>query len=343
MTIIDLRSDTVTLPTPAMREAMYRAEVGDAGYGEDPTINRLEELAATITGKEAAMFVPSGTMGNCLSVLAHTCRGDEVILESESHIYFNEVAGMAALGSVQARTVPGRRGVLDPGQVEAAVRPQNVHFPRTSLLCVENTHNRGGGTVTPLATLAELYRVAHRNGMCVHMDGARVFNAATYLGVPVAEVVRHTDSVMFCLSKGLAAPVGSMVAGPAGWMAEARRYRKMLGGGMRQAGILAAAGLVALTTMTGRLHQDHELAKKLAVDLSRLPGIQVDLDAVQTNIIFVDVAAARKDAKSVCAALAEQGVRCNPAAATRIRLVTHKDIAAEDIDVAVEAFAKALS
>lgn len=342
MKIIDLRSDTVTLPTPAMREAMYRAEVGDDVYGEDPTVNRLEELAASITGKEAAMFVPSGTMGNCLSVLAHTRRGDEVILESESHIYFYEVAGIAALGSVQARTVPGRRGILDPGQVEAAVRPANVHCPRTTLLCVENTHNRGGGTVTPLATLAELYQVAHGNGMRVHMDGARVFNAAAYLGVPVAEVVKYTDTVMFCLSKGLAAPVGSMVAGPADWMAEARRYRKMLGGGMRQAGILAAAGLVSLTTMTGRLHEDHALARKLAIGLSGLPGVQVDLDAVQTNIVFVDVAATQKEARAVCAALAEQGVRCNPAAATRIRLVTHKDIAAGDIDVAVQAFAAAV-
>lgn len=343
MKIIDLRSDTVTLPTAAMREAMYRAEVGDDVYGEDPTVNRLEELAASLTGKEAAMFVPTGTMGNCLSVLAHTRRGDEVILESESHIYFYEVAGIAALGSVQARTVPGRRGVLDPEQVEAAVRPQNVHCPRSTLLCVENTHNRGGGTVTPLATLAELYRVAHSNGMRVHMDGARVFNAAASLGVPVSEVVKHADTVMFCLSKGLAAPVGSMVAGPAEWMAEARRYRKMLGGGMRQAGILAAAGLVALGTMTSRLHEDHALARTLAVGLSRLPGIQVDLAAVQTNIIFVDVAASQKDARSVCAAVAERGIRCNPAAATRIRLVTHKDIAAGDIDVAIAAFAAAVS
>lgn len=343
MKIIDLRSDTVTLPTAAMREAMYRAEVGDDVYGEDPTVNRLEELAASLTGKEAAMFVPTGTMGNCLSVLAHTRRGDEVILESESHIYFYEVAGIAALGSVQARTVPGRRGVLDPEQVEAAVRPQNVHCPRSTLLCVETTHNRGGGTVTPLATLAKLYRVAHGNGMRVHMDGARVFNAAAYLGVPVSEVVKHADTVMFCLSKGLAAPVGSMVAGPAEWMAEARRYRKMLGGGMRQAGILAAAGLVALGTMTGRLHEDHALARTLAVGLSRLPGIQVDLAAVQTNIIFVDVAASQKDARSVCAAVAERGIRCNPAAATRIRLVTHKDVVAGDIDVAIAAFAAAVS
>lgn len=342
MKIIDLRSDTVTLPTPAMREAMHRAEVGDDVYGEDPTINRLEELAASITGKEAAMFVPSGTMGNCLSVLAHTRRGDEIILESESHIYYYEVAGIAALGSVQARTVPGRLGILDPERVAAAIRPQNIHFPRSTLLCVENTHNRAGGTVTPLATLKELYRVAHDNGLSVHMDGARVFNAAAYLQVPVADVLQHTDTVMFCLSKGLAAPVGSMVAGPAAWMEEARRYRKMLGGGMRQAGILAAAGILSLTEMTGRLHEDHAHARRLAEALAALPGVYVDLEAVQTNIVFVDVAATGKDARSVCAAVAAWGVRCNPASATRIRLVTHKDIAAADIATAIEAFAEAV-
>ncbi len=337
MTIIDLRSDTVTLPTPAMRQAMYQAEVGDDVYGEDPTVNRLEELAARLVGKEEAMFVASGTMGNCAAVLAHTRRGDEVIMEAGAHIYVNEVGGIAALGSVQARTVAGRRGVLAPEQVAAAVRSANIHYPRTTLLCIENTHNRGGGTVVLLETLAALYGLAKDRGLNVHMDGARVFNAAAYLGVPVSAITRYTDSVMFCLSKGLAAPVGSMVAGSAGFMAEARRYRKMLGGGMRQAGILAAAGIVALTEMVERLPEDHGNARRLAQALAACPGIDVDLEAVQTNIIYFDVAGTGMDAATFCSRLAAFGIRCNPAGATSIRMVTHKDVSAADIDRVAEA------
>ncbi len=340
---IDLRSDTVTRPTDAMRKAMAEAEVGDDVYGEDPTINRLEELGAEMVGHEAALFVASGTMGNATAVLTHTGRGDEVILESEAHIFFFEGGGAALLAGCQTRTLPGDKGVLDPADVRAAIRPENVHFPRTGLLCLENSHNRGGGTViTPERTRA-LAEVAHEGGVPVHLDGARVFNAAAACGVDVTELTAPLDSVQFCLSKGLAAPVGSLLAGSADFIKEARRMRKALGGGMRQAGIIAAAGIISLTEMVERLPEDHARARRLAEALVEMEPFSVDLDTVQTNIIIFDVDPAFDTAAGLCRDLANLGVRANPVGPQRIRFVTHYEISDEDVDAAIDCISEIVS
>lgn len=340
---IDLRSDTVTLPTEAMRRAMAEAEVGDDVYGEDPTVRRLEELGAGMVGKEAALFVPTGTMGNQVSVMTHTRRGEEVILETESHIFYYEVAGLAALSGVQAKTVPGVRGVMDPAQVEAAVREENIHFPRTALVCLENTHNRAGGTVVPLDNMAAVADVAHRHGAAVHLDGARLFNAATALGVPAARVAAPADSVMFALSKGLAAPVGSLVAGRREWVERARKNRKLLGGGMRQVGVLAAAGIVALTTMVERLAEDHANARRLGEGIASIRGLAVDLDTVQTNMVSFEVTKPGLTASALSAMLGEQGVKANPSGPSRIRMVTHKDVSAADVDQTLKVLQRLLA
>ncbi len=322
----------MTLPTDAMRRAMAEAEVGDDVYGEDPTVRRLEELGAEMVGKEAALFVPTGTMGNQVAVMTHTRRGEEVILEADSHIFFYEVGGLAALSGVQARTVPGRRGAMDPGQVEAAVREDNIHFPRTALVCLENTHNRSGGTVVPLENMAAVADVARRHGAAVHLDGARIFNAATALGVPPSKVAAPADSVMFALSKGLAAPVGSLVAGRREWVERARKNRKLLGGGMRQVGVLAAAGIVALTSMVGRLAEDHANARRLGEGIASIPGLAVDLETVQTNMVSFEVNKPGLTALELVARMGEQGVKANATGSSRIRLVTHKDVSAADVD-----------
>lgn len=332
---IDLRSDTVTLPTLAMRRAMAEAAVGDDVYGEDPTVQRLETLAAQRLGKEAALFVPTGTMGNQIAVMTHTRRGDEIILEAESHIFFYEVGGIALLSGVQARTVAGHRGILDAEAVERAIRPANIHFPRTGLLCLENTHNRGGGTVTPLETMNALAEVAKRYCIPVHLDGARVFNAAIALGIDVRELVAAADSVMFCLSKGLAAPVGSIIAGTRQFIKEARRSRKVLGGGMRQVGVLAAAGLVALE-MVDRLAEDHANARLLAELVNQVPGLSCDRQWVQTNIVMVDIDPKVASAPELVARMMDNGVKANATGPSRIRLVTHKDVGRDEISEAVE-------
>ncbi|BDG59334.1 low-specificity L-threonine aldolase [Caldinitratiruptor microaerophilus] len=342
MRVIDLRSDTVTTPTPAMRRAMYEAEVGDDVYREDPTVRRLEELAAEIIGKEAALFVTSGTQGNQVAILTHTRRGDEVIVEAESHIFIYEVGGMAALAGCQARPLPGRRGALDPADVAAAIRPENVHFPRTGLVCLENTHNRAGGAVLPQHLVEAVAETARSRGVPLHLDGARIFNAAVATGRPAAELAAPADSVMFCLSKGLGAPVGSILAGSEGFIAEARRMRKLLGGGLRQAGVLAAAGIVALTEMVDRLAEDHENARRLAEGLAQLPGVAVDVAGVETNMVMVDVTDSRWTAATLSGALAEAGVRCNAVGPRRLRLVTHKDVSREDIDEALRRFESVL-
>jgi threonine aldolase len=339
---IDLRSDTVTVPTPAMRRAMFEAEVGDDVYGEDPTVNRLEAEAAAMLGKEAALFVPTGTQGNQIAVLSHTNRGDEVILESESHIYYYEAAGVAAISACQCRPLLGANGAMDPDQVAASIRPKNIHFPRTALICVENTHNRSGGCIVPQANLAAIAAVAHAHGLPVHMDGARVFNAAVALGLPVAEVVAPVDSVMFCLSKGLGAPVGSILTGTHAFIEQARHNRKLLGGGMRQAGILAAAGLVALHEMVDRLAADHANARRLAEGLNQIPGVSVDIGTVQTNMVMFDVLDSRWNGESLSGALAEAGVLTNATGPRRLRLVTHKDIQAEDVPEALERIARVI-
>lgn len=334
---IDLRSDTVTTPTEAMRAAMAVAEVGDDVYGEDPTVNRLETIAAALFGKEAGLFVPSGTMGNQVSLLVHTGRGDEVILEEGSHIVNYEVAGLAVMGALMPRTLRGHYGILDAEQVRAAIRPPNIHTPRSALIAVESTHNRGGGTYYPLDVLAEIGRIGREHGIPVHLDGARIFNASVASAIPVKDFAAHAESVQFCFSKGLAAPVGSMVVGSQAFIQRARKYRKMLGGGMRQAGILAAACLVALETMVDRLAEDHANARVLAEGLADIPGIEIDLKRVQTNIVIFAVRSPRADAAVFARGLAARGVLVHQISPDAIRLVTHKDVSRDDILAALAA------
>ena len=342
--IVDLRSDTLTLPTPEMREAMARAQVGDDVWEEDPTVKHLEALAAERLGKEAGLFVASGTMGNLVSVLSHTQAGQEVVLDLDSHIFNYEVAGAAVIGSVQMRPVKTVRGFLAPDQVREALRPSNIHLPPTGLVCVENTHNRHGGTCCTPEEISAIAAVAHGASVPVHLDGARLFNAAVALKRPAREFARDADSVTFCVSKGLAAPVGSVICGSGPFITRARRVRKMLGGGMRQAGVIAAAGIVALERMVDRLAEDHANARALAERLARITGLVVDPASVQTNIVIFAVerpggpaapAAATAELVAGCAARKVKIHAIGPAA---IRCVTHKDIDAEDITRAGDAF-----
>ena len=335
MNMIDLRSDTVTKPTPEMREAMYRAEVGDDVYGEDPTITELESLGARMTGKEAGLFVTSGTMGNQVAVMTHTRRGDEIICDAEAHIFYSEVAGLAVLSGVQARTIPAVKGILSAETIEAAIRTEDIHQPSTSLICLEDTHNRAGGTCYPLDTLAAIRKVAARRKIPVHIDGARLFNAAVALGVPVDKITQYADTVQFCLSKGLCAPVGTIITGRSDFIAKARKYRKMLGGGMRQAGILAAAGIVGLTSMVDRLSEDHENARQLAEELASA-GFSIDLSTVQTNIVMVDVSRMGVKAADFAAKLKKAGVLASVFGEYRIRMVTHHGITAVEIGTVVD-------
>jgi len=334
--VVDLRSDTLTLPTPEMREAMARAEVGDDVWEEDPTVQRLEALAAERTAKDAGLFVPSGTMGNLVSVLSHTQPGQEIILDLDSHIFNYEVASAAVIGGVQTRPIPTERGFLSPDQVRGAIRPANIHVPPTGLVCLENTHNRHGGTVCSPEEIGAVAEIARAAGIPVHLDGARIFNAAVALGRPLSEFTRPVDSVTFCVSKGLSAPVGSLVCGTREFVARARRFRKMLGGGMRQVGILAAAGIVALEEMIDRLADDHANARRLAEGLAALPRIRIDLTKVQTNIVifFVDRPGGAAELVQGCAA---RKVKIHAIGPTAIRCVTHKDVDREDIDRALDA------
>ena len=335
--VVDLRSDTVTLPTPAMREAMANAEVGDDVWEEDPTVQRLEALAAERTGKEAGLFVASGTMGNLVSVLSQTRPGQEIILDLDSHIFNYEVASAAVIGGVQTRPIRTERGFLSPDQVREAIRPANIHIPPTGLVCLENTHNRHGGTVCTPEEIAAVAAVAHAAAVPVHLDGARIFNAAVALRRPVRDFTTDVDSVMFCLSKGLGAPVGSVVCGSREFTARARRWRKMLGGGMRQVGVLAAAGLVALEQMVERLAEDHANAKRLGEGIARFPGLRVDLARVQTNIVIFFVERLDGAAMLVRECVARK-VKIHQIGPASIRCVTHKDVDREDIDRALQAF-----
>ncbi|MEK7836836.1 MAG: GntG family PLP-dependent aldolase [candidate division NC10 bacterium] len=335
--IVDLRSDTLTLPTPAMREAMARAEVGDDVWEEDPTVKRLEEEAARRAGKEGALFVSSGTQGNLVSVLAQTRPGQEVILDRDCHIFNYEVAGTALIGGVQTLAIPTERGFLTPAQVRDSIRPSNVHIPQTGLVCLENTHNRHGGTCCTPEEIEAVAAVAHAAGVPVHLDGARLFNAAVAQERPLADFARHVDSLTFCLSKGLAAPVGSLVCGTRDFVARCRRIRKMVGGGMRQVGVLAAAGLVALETMVERLAEDHAHARRLAEGVARLPGCRVDLTKVQTNIVIFRVEREGGVAELVTGCLARK-VKIHQIGPAAIRCVTHKDVDRADIDRALNAF-----
>ena len=348
--MIDLRSDTVTLPSPAMREAMYRAEVGDDVYKEDPTINRLQELAAQMTGKEAALFVPSGTMGNAISILAQAGRAEAVIVGNQSHIYRYEVGGPSTLGGSPMYVIPTEpNGMLDLYQVEVGISDgSDEHSAPTALLCIENTHNRCGGAVLNLEQLDSLANLAHAHNVKVHMDGARIFNAATALGVPVSTLAGKVDSMMFCLSKGLSAPVGSMVVGSKEFIWKAHRMRKLLGGGMRQAGILAAAGIVALEQMVERLAEDHENSKKLAYGLADFPQIEIDADRVVTNIVNFSVLDNQQkrlsDAQTqrFLEQMREHGVLMGTMGEGTIRAVTHYGIGADDITTALNGIRKAL-
>lgn len=321
---VDFRSDTVTKPTVQMRQAMYETEVGDDVYGEDPAVNRLEELAAEMLGKEAGLFVTSGTQGNLISVLTHTCPGQEVILESESHIFYYEAGGAALIGGVQLRTIPGKRGAMDPAAVEAAIRPRDIHFPVTGLISLENTHNRAGGAVIPLSNMAALAAIGKKYSIPLHLDGARIFNAAWALGTTAKEIASYVDSVSFCLSKGLASPVGSVIVGEKDWIAKARKWRKRLGGGMRQAGVLAAAGIVALEQMIDRLPEDHALAKYLAEGLAKIAGVSVVNP--DTNIVLVNIEKTGWTATQLLNRLAKQGVLATDFGPYTIRFVTHKDV-----------------
>jgi threonine aldolase len=343
MPFIDLRSDTVTHPTPAMREAMYRAEVGDDVFGEDPTVRQLEEIAAERMGKEAALFVASGTMGNLVALLTHCGRGDEVILGDRSHTFIYEQGGMAALGGITPRPIPNQPdGTLRLEDIRAAIRSENVHFPRTRLVCLENTHNLCDGAPLTAEYTAAVAALARQYGLRMHLDGARVFNAAAALNCDVRDLVREVDSVMFCLSKGLCAPVGSVLCGSADFIYEARRARKVVGGGMRQAGVLAAAGIVALEQMTGRLAEDHARARRLAEGLAEIAGVRVG--PVYTNIFYFwldeEVPLAPQE---FLRRLREQGVLVLGREDGRFRAVTHYWITDEDVDATLRAVRAALS
>ena len=335
--VVDLRSDTLTLPTPQMREAMARAEVGDDVWEEDPTVKRLEAMAAERLGKEAGLFVTSGTQGNLLSLCAQTQPGQEVVLDLDSHIFNYEVAGGARLGNVQMRPVKTARGFLTPEQVREALRPANIHLPQTGLVCLENTHNRHGGTCCTPEEIAAVAKVAHDAGVAVHLDGARLFNAAVALKREAAAFTRPVDSVTFCVSKGLGAPVGSVVCGSRAFVGQAKRFRKMVGGGMRQVGIIAAAGIVALETMVDRLAEDHANARTLAEGIARLPKLSVDLASVQTNIVIFQVERPAGAEELVKGAAARQ-VKIHAIGPAAIRCVTHKDVDADDITKTLEVF-----
>ncbi len=336
--MIDLRSDTVTKPTPAMRRAMADAEVGDDVYGEDPTVNRLQERAAEIFAKEAALFVPTGSMGNQLCVKLHTRPGTEVVLEERSHIYNYEMGGAAVFSGITVRSVRGENGMLTRDLVAGAIHSQAPYYVTpTSLVALENTHNMAGGSVLPLAVSDSICTYAHSLGLPVHLDGARIFNAAVALNTTVAEIARPFDSVMFCLSKGLGAPIGSMILGPREFITEARSWRKRLGGGMRQVGILAAAGMIALEESPKILPTDHANAKHLAAGVAELRGVAIDPAAVQTNVVIFDVAGTGKTTAEISQALREHGVLANGINPREMRMVTHYDVSRAAIEETLQA------
>ena len=339
---IDLRSDTVTKPTPAMRKAMAEAEVGDDVFGEDPTVNILQEKIAKLLGKEASLFVPSGTMANQLSIKSHTEPGDEVIVESTSHPYNFEGGAGAALSGIQFRCLEGVRGILDASQIEEAIRPADHHFPVTRLVCLENTHNRGGGSVFPVEKMAEIYRLAKSKGLLVHLDGARLWNASVATGIKPHEYAQWADSVSVCLSKGLGSPIGSLVVGSKPFIDRVHRFRKMFGGGMRQVGIIASAGIYALDHHLERLREDHQNATRLAVGLKEFKGVSIDPRHVETNIVIFDVADSAMKGPQLAESMKKEGVLIHPIGKTQIRLVTHLDVTAEDIEKTLKAFEKIL-
>ena len=335
--VVDLRSDTVTRPTLEMRRAMAEAEVGDDVYGEDPTVNRLERRAAELFGKEAALFVPTGCMGNLIAIKTWTHHGDEVICDEKSHVNLYELASMSAIAGCMPRIARGIDGILSWKMIEAVIRPKIYYDSQTALICLENTHNMAGGTLYATAAVDEICGHAHASGLKVHLDGARIFNAAVALGESVAAMTKNVDSVMFCLSKGLGAPVGSMIVGSAAFIEKARIYRKMFGGGMRQAGVIAAAGLIALEKSPGRLHVDHENAQFLAKGIARIPGLYVDPAKVRSNIVIFDCSKSGKTAIEISAELKERGILANETEKYLVRFVTHCDVDRAGIERALVA------
>lgn len=340
---VDLRSDTVTKPTPEMRRAMAEAEVGDDVYGEDPTVNRLQQRAAEIFEREAALFVPSGCMGNLISIKVWTEPGNEVICEQRSHVNLYELASMSAIAGCMPRAVAAPDGILTWRHVESAIRPNVYYDSQTALVCLENAHNMAGGTTYPTDIAENICDRAHGAGLKVHLDGARIFNASAALGESVAEITRKFDSVMFCLSKGLAAPVGSMILGSRGFIEKARVYRKMLGGGMRQAGVLAAAGLVALEKSPAMLARDHGNARHLAEGLAKIPGISIDPKRVQTNIVIFNCSGTGRPATELCEALRKEDIWALDTEPYAVRMVTHCDVDRAGIDRSLSALRRILS
>ncbi|MBN1895775.1 low-specificity L-threonine aldolase [bacterium] len=336
--MIDLRSDTVTKPTQAMRKAMAEAEVGDDVFGEDPSVNRLQEKVAGLLGKSEGLFLPSGTMSNQICIKAQTQPGDEIICEKNAHLYIYEAGGPAFHSSVQVMPVPGRLGVLTAEQIEEAVRPRNIHNPVTRLICLENTHNRAGGTVFPLEEIRRIRKTADAHGLKMHLDGARLWNAEAATGIPLKTWAQSFDSVAVCFSKGLGAPVGSLIAGDEAFIEKARRYRKLFGGGMRQAGILAAAAMHALDHHVKRLTDDHRNAKRLAEAIAGLSAFRVDMDAVQTNIVYFETCDPGLSAEEAVHRLGEKGVAVLAVGPCRIRAVLHLDIGKEQVEEAIGIF-----
>ena len=332
--MIDLRSDTVTKPTPGMREAMARAPVGDDVYGEDPTVNQLQEIAAELVGKAAALFVPTGIMANQLAIRVQAQPADEVIVDAKSHIVRYEHGAASALAGVHLQWLAGDRGILSPDQVRAAIRPKNPAQPSTALICLENTHNAGGGSIYALHRIEQIRQVALEAGVRMHLDGARLFNAVVATGTPASEYARHFDTVSFCISKGLGAPVGSLVAGDVPLIHRLRHFRRMYGGGMRQAGILAAAGIYALGHHLARLKEDHANAKRLAVLLMAIPAVVVKPDEVETNIVLFELKTARYSSGDFLIGLKERGLLINSVGGMSFRAVTHLDVSAADIEQA---------
>jgi len=345
MEYVDLRSDTVTKPTPEMREIMAEAEVGDDVFRDDPTVNKLEAMAADKVGKEAAIFVPSGTMGNLLALLVHCQRGDEVIVGDKSHIYLNEAGGMAALGGMQPCALPNQKdGTLAIDDILASIRTEDVHHPITRLICLENTHNICGGVPLTVEYTQQVGEIAKKNNLALHIDGARIFNSAVAQNVDVKELVAPADSVMFCLSKGLVSPIGSMLVGTEKFINRARHLRKMLGGGMRQVGIVAAAGVISLEKMTDRLADDHKHARELADGLRRINGIEVDDDSPHTNMIYLNLSeSVPASMRQIGERMKEYGVLIDAEDSRRLRLVTHYWIDDDGVEKGVSAFKKALN
>lgn len=341
MKYIDIRSDTVTQPTQEMREAMYKAEVGDDVYDEDPTAKKLEDYAAKIVGKEAALFVPSGTFGNQLCIFTHCERGNEVILDDSCHIVIHEVGASSVIAGVQLRTLKSDKGVMSPQEIRSKIRKgeQDIHFPSTGLICLENAHSNG--RVIPLENMKEIYEIAKENNIPVHLDGARVFNAATYLNIDPKEITNYCDSIMFCLSKGLCAPVGSIIAGSKMFVEKAKKRRKLMGGGMRQVGFLAAAGLIALEKMRCRLYEDHQNAKYLGNELSKIPQVSVNLDDIQINMVFFTLDIGNAD--EIVSFFLDKGIKINAPENGMFRFVTNYWVSKEDIDYVIKTLKDFLS